>query len=217
MRISIHAPRVGSDHTGHAERRKIHYISIHAPRVGSDYVGRHLDRGVAEFLSTLPAWGATRRGVSCYLDNLDFYPRSPRGERRWPMFAMTGTKHFYPRSPRGERHLLQGQAHLSACISIHAPRVGSDQMRTAPICWAFCISIHAPRVGSDQPWGPRPQPPKAFLSTLPAWGATTKRIFRAKLRPISIHAPRVGSDNKHCKLSRNNRNFYPRSPRGERL
>ena len=78
-------------------------------------------------------------------------------------------------------------------ISIHAPRVGSDDLqRRLSIC--PCISIHAPRVGSDctirwlrpilqhfnprSPCGERPgnipllSVSGSFQSTLPVWGAT---------------------------------------------
>ena len=34
----------------------------------------------------------------------------------------------------------------------------------------------------------------AFQSTLPAWGATPRSKFIARIRIISIHAPRMGSD-----------------------
>ena len=34
-------------------------------------------------------------------------------------------------------------------ISIHAPRVGSDDTPPAYLRWPIKISIHAPRVGSD--------------------------------------------------------------------
>ena len=102
-------------------------------------------------------------------------------------------------------------------ISIHAPRVGSD-----PKFWysgniQLAISIHAPRVGSDIRRPKRLKPYAAFLSTLPAWGATgghgpaylghphfyprSPRGERpmnwqkkAAMQKISIHAPRVGSD-----------------------
>ena len=79
-RISIHAPRVGSDAGGEAAKLQRH-ISIHAPRVGSDIskirrakstsyfnprspCGERLLRAAAEavrklFQSTLPVWGAT--------------------------------------------------------------------------------------------------------------------------------------------------------------
>ena len=58
LHISIHAPREGSDLR--AQSRRPHAgISIHAPREGSD-----LDACIAAHA------------------NYDFYPRSPRGERR---------------------------------------------------------------------------------------------------------------------------------------
>ena len=101
-------------------------------------------------------------------------------------------ENFNPRSPCGERldqqqlqhnqHLFQstlpvwGATHLTGrwkrhrYISIHAPRVGSDEsIRGCP--YARPISIHAPRVGSDA------QLADSIVHTV-----------------ISIHAPRVGSD-----------------------
>ena len=35
-------------------------------------------------------------------------------------------RYFYPRSPRGERRFCQQDAGLADVISIHAPREGSD-------------------------------------------------------------------------------------------
>ena len=56
--ISIHAPREGSDRT--ASRTKLTgRISIHAPREGSDPLCRDIAHR-KQFLSTLPARGATR-------------------------------------------------------------------------------------------------------------------------------------------------------------
>ena len=56
-------------------------------------------------------------------------------------------------------------------ISIHAPRVGSDECCFE--CFdCVCISIHAPRVGSD----------------------VSKSSAPPNVSRISIHAPRVGSD-----------------------
>ena len=56
------------------------------------------------------------------------------------------------------------------------------------------ISIHAPRVGSDD-CGERCHHDLAgFQSTLPVWGATRMLGRRDGLGVISIHAPRVGSD-----------------------
>ena len=60
-------------------------------------------------------------------------------------------------------------------ISIHAPRVGSDdqQRPAAPVVRE--ISIHAPRVGSDKAIRGMLDIDALFLSTLPAWGATFSR------------------------------------------
>ena len=82
QKISIHAPRVGSDVAarsgggwlmefqstlpvwGATETNRREYIrdciSIHAPRVGSDGNGDGGRSGGAGFQSTLPVWGATR-------------------------------------------------------------------------------------------------------------------------------------------------------------
>ena len=145
--ISIHAPRVGSDiiwatlfrHPGNfnprspcgerlneqimsrpvsdfnprspcgerpkanAKQSESKTISIHAPRVGSDAFEK-----------------------CSYKGKCDFNPRSPCGERRTAARASPTRAYFNPRSPCGERP--RGGLLLSAGfrISIHAPRVGSD-------------------------------------------------------------------------------------------
>ena len=147
--ISIHAPRVGSDQRVFEHLLGGVAISIHAPRVGSDIMPSAAIHWPRIFLSTLPAWGATACASTTTLRPVDFYPRSPRGER------------------------------LSSSSGF--PRQSS-------------ISIHAPRVGSDRAPGTDPGREGAFLSTLPAWGATGP-LLGGELR---LH------------------NFSPRSPRGER-
>ena len=56
------------------------------------------------------------------------------------------------------------------------------------------ISIHAPRVGSDQVSTDKLADYSVFQSTLPVWGATTAGQLSQWAEIISIHAPRVGSD-----------------------
>ena len=124
--ISIHAPRVGSDKPPFAPSRDtpnfyprsprgerhavaggvitMLIISIHAPRVGSDDKKVQDVATHAKFLSTLPAWGAT------FVSLVTFKVR----------------RNFYPRSPRGERLENCENCKAKSCISIHAPRVGSD-------------------------------------------------------------------------------------------
>ena len=67
---------------------------------------------------------------------------------------------------------------MGRCISIHAPRGGSDQYPGYYQAADF-ISIHAPRGGSD--------------------GSDNADCYHA--HAISIHAPRGGSDSKDAQFS----------------
>ena len=80
----------------------------------------------AGFQSTLPVWGATRH------DGRGVHPRP----------------HFNPRSPCGERLVM---APVCAALSVFQstlPVWGATLSRRHPVA-AGMISIHAPRVGSD--------------------------------------------------------------------
>ncbi len=61
-------------------------------------------------------------------------------------------------------------------ISIHAPRVGSDDCGWRNYKTGRGISIHAPRVGSDVSLFAIMLLIASFQSTLPAWGATRLRL-----------------------------------------
>ena len=174
-----------------------YWVSIHAPRVGSDLI---LHRGrchtVVLFQSTLPAWGATVPNCT------RIFSSSQRFQSTLPAWGAT----------HASRAAL---ALVSDPVSIHAPRVGSDQLTPDSLIgpslgfnprsprgerryceeWApLSVSIHAPRVGSDGRCKATCALFDVFQSTLPAWGATTKSV------PTRIW--RSG--------------FNPRSPRGER-
>ena len=130
------------------DENKRNNISIHAPRVGSDFC----------FVAQTSVWKY-------------FNPRSPCGERRGNHGAVIYGRHFNPRSPCGERPVLFQHLCGIVGISIHAPRVGSDQeQRISHAKWH--ISIHAPRVGSDRERFNRFVVAPVFQSTLPVWGAT---------------------------------------------
>ena len=82
-------------------------------------------------------------------------------------------------------------------ISIHAPRMGSDER-------CPCRTRHPATFQSTLPgWGATGrgavtvEPWIGFQSTLPGWGATRHRKTQAALAKISIHAPRMGSDAHH--------------------
>ena len=103
--ISIHAPREGSDimcwspmragmvflstlpARGATQPFQLLFvvpllISIHAPREGSDMFSFFSSSKFVKFLSTLPARGATQHFSRRPPPRTNFYPRSPRGERR---------------------------------------------------------------------------------------------------------------------------------------
>ena len=214
-RISIHAPRTGSDEnkielcslyghfnprSPHGERRAGRYnpgrngeISIHAPRTGSDSRAFFSSSTALSFQSTLPARGATARIHAVRRAVLLISIHAPR----------TGS----------DVHALAQRHRLD--ISIHAPRTGSD-LQLFDAFRKLRISIHAPRTGSDaisssrwsasphfnprSPHGERRQHSVQiivdfpFQSTLPARGATGA----------------AGKETTTC------RHFNPRSPHGER-
>ena len=167
------------------------------------------------FLSTLPARGATLSVLPGGVILGYFYPRSPRGERRWACRRQWSRSAISIHAPRegsdGRLPLVSSRQE----ISIHAPREGSDKARPR-VEIEIIISIHAPREGSDFELFLADQRAKKFLSTLPARGATGARPGQAYPGLISIHAPREGSDTRGTSRRGAAEDFYPRSPRGER-
>ena len=171
----------------------------------------------APFLSTLPGRGATGAPKQLGHGVVNFYPRSPRGERPPDgRSGSAGNSDFYPRSPRGERPTIFCPYGDYDVISIHAPREGSDPPGQARGSTLKGISIHAPREGSDMFLALIVYIIPQFLSTLPARGATGNGPNWPPIKRISIHAPREGSDYELIRRGPGNKNFYPRSPRGER-
>ena len=196
LRISIHAPREGSDARCGGRRPAGQTISIHAPREGSD--DRRRQAGGRLGISI----HAPREGSDC----------RRRRPTCWPPY-------FYPRSPRGERLQQLGGSLDAHAISIHAPREGSDYRSSHWGPRSSMISIHAPREGSDPAPRPTMQKQVLFLSTLPARGATARSWCRAL--QISDFYPRSPRGERRCSCRERGagapHNFYPRSPRGERL
>ena len=125
-------------------------------------------------------------------------------------------QYFNPRSPHGEQRQSLDTSSYHGHISIHAPRMGSDNttfsLSAGPIYFnprprmgsdifvssypfgEYIISIHAPRMGSDPSSFSGFEAISLFQSTLPAWGATAGS--RPQMTSFSY--------------------FNPRSPHGER-
>ena len=123
-RISIHAPREGSDgcvpFLAHSQG-----ISIHAPREGSDNAVVALLVG-GNISIHAPREGSDGQVVQRLHLLADFNPRSPRGERL--LFTLTILMIWKFQSTLPARGATAWVGWLSPAdqISIHAPREGSD-------------------------------------------------------------------------------------------
>ena len=76
LKISIHAPRTGSDHENGLPRDYQFRISIHAPRTGSD-----------------------DESASAFCNLWHFNPRSPHGERPFAQKSLQKTEKFQSTLP----------------------------------------------------------------------------------------------------------------------
>ena len=129
----------------------------------------------------------------CRCSAADFYPRPPRGGRRFIMVWRFQTSNFYPRPPRGGRQytnlgLSKGGEFLST-PSARRATIADTIIDTAP-----GISIHALREEGDNRRAGSVRGMAVFLSTPSARRATSSR------EPPQ----QVTGD------------FYPRPPRGGR-
>ena len=102
FKISIHAPRGGSDRL-RACLRPLLTISIHAPRGGSDFKKKAAASYFKLFQSTLPVGGATNH-LGIFLRPRVISIHAPRGGSDSTVQSMVMfPKDFNPRSPWGER------------------------------------------------------------------------------------------------------------------
>ena len=153
-RISIHAPRTGSDSTQESPKTGLAHFNPRSPHGERRYQFQTLDTSCKvyfnprsphgerlyipplllvshQFQSTLPARGAT----PCLDDSnvgVVISIHAPRtGSDRAARDFREGLEDFNPRSPHGERPNTPDLYVSLEGISIHAPRTGSD---TAPFC-----------------------------------------------------------------------------------
>ena len=110
---------------GHPHGDAHQIISIHAPRMGSDH-HRNIGRfALRQFQSTLPGWGATGTQGPAIARHHDFNPRSPDGERPGDHSDRSGDA-ISIHAPRMGSDLRRVLSCRFCGISIHAPRMGSD-------------------------------------------------------------------------------------------
>ena len=183
--------------------------------------------------------GERRSNQSIISQANDFYPRSPCGERQSQPPCGHPTTNFYPRSPCGERldtansfggndiflstlslrRATQAKALKVATlrISIHALLAESDQSASYNAALEDAISIHALLAESDSKDSMISVDKIPFLSTLSLRRATAVVLRIAKqardFYPRSPCGERRPAGVLYCHLIPN---FYPRSPCGER-
>ena len=190
--ISIHVPLAGNvvRWGGSNTTRE---ISIHVPLAGN--VGtwnmcvqqRHISIHV-------PLAGNVPATLAATCSGRYFYPRSPCGERHKASNKAMSVAIFLSTFPlRGTSHGI-GVDVQGFGISIHVPLAGNVRI-SVPVFHNVLISIHVPLAGNvPVRWG----------------GSNTTR-------EISIHVPLAGNVQIMSGEHYAERNFYPRSPCGERL
>ena len=215
-RISIHAPRTGSDKNSYDFIYNFNLfqstlpargattisivpslfdlISIHAPRTGSDIQAHRIAALVAAISIHAPRTGSDAHSGKCRDAPEDFNPRSPHGERRRGKPQRTLRSRFQSTLPARGATLPPPSSPARTIFQSTLPARGATPPCTG-VDIGLRISIHAPRTGSDgNSFSPlcRSVP---FQSTLPARGATRELVVLWDKTQISIHAPRTGSDN----------------------
>ena len=136
---SPHGERRGAAQSCVPQRK----ISIHAPRTGSDHRGGQPHGANAPFQSTLPARGAT---IVASYRALGFEFQSTLPARGATSGSTQRTSEFSFQSTlpaRGATSIIDGITG-SIDISIHAPRTGSDRAGRAGVCDAGHFNPRSP-------------------------------------------------------------------------
>ena len=174
------------------------------------------DRQASLFLSTLSLRRATQQKCGDGEPHVNFYPRSPCGERLFQGSAKQ-IFHFYPRSPCGERRHPHHGNSRRLVISIHALLAESDlysQHVTRPSEYFYPRSPCGERLKDTTA---RQQINDISLSTLSLRRATS--YSQHVTRPSEHFYPRSPCgerQQKRCLIRFSTFHFYPRSPCGER-
>ena len=122
-------------------------VSIHAPREGSDGVLKSVDDFLQGFNPRSPR-GERHTLIAGITGRRSFNPRSPRGERRPSLRAVRDMLWFQSTLPARGATAPSAAHHSPRMFQSTLPARGatSAKSRSAHICE---VSIHAPREGSD--------------------------------------------------------------------
>ena len=130
-RISIHAPRTGSDRNMAVRAYPEKIFQSTLPARGATYLSAPV-HCTSPFQSTLPARGATQR-FPMRIDNRDFNPRSLHGERLFTSLSSSSSSNFNPRSLHGERLLLLTDGSFQLGFQSTLPARGATPSLYAPM------------------------------------------------------------------------------------
>ena len=162
--VSIHATLAGGDLCGKPDylRRKA-FLSTPPSRVATSV--SFMSIGVSLFLSTPPSRVATCGLSAGFRVGGCFYPRHPRGWRRFSRrLSVCCRTCFYPRHPRGWRREEQPGPLVQEIVSIHATLAGGDLWnRWAHSTASMFLSTPPSRVAT----GARPQRPATMVCFYP--------------------------------------------------
>ena len=106
--ISIHALREEGDLADLPDEQREYIISIHALREEGDDLSREVFVDELDFYPRPPRGGRRSSPPPGHRWSRYFYPRPPRGGRRLRSLSnlLSHLQNFYPRPPRGGRHFL---------------------------------------------------------------------------------------------------------------
>ena len=172
-RVSIHAPHAGRDKMRKAFH-KLLTLSIHAPHAGRDHHSSCIMVLPSPFHSTRPMRGATL-GVSrsAYQNYVSIH--APRVGRDIVIIDfLHNSASFNPRAPCGARPLVRRSRNGAVEFQSTRPVWGATRLFLVLFRYP-CVSIHAPRVGRDRARNAPIAANSMFQSTRPVWGATVEK------------------------------------------
>ena len=169
----------GERRRGPGMDQRHHRISIHAPRMGSDGIRKHRETEIRNFNPRSPDGERPGKALARLFSSFPFQSTLPGWGATGHCHALLTGHSISIHAPRmGSDFVQRFITPPASLISIHAPRMGSDQhVRAFRV--AADISIHAPRMGSDAMARTRQEIIIGFQSTLPGWGATPNPVIRS--------------------------------------
>ena len=174
LRISIHAPREGGDHTAQAGRKYLYHNFNPRPPRGGRRAVRLACALSGLFQSTPPVRGATGSFPSAY-PKCKISIHAPREGGDLAGDGVGGTACLFQSTPPARGATVGVRVGIGKQLFQSTPPARGATPMVSALSVASLISIHAPREGGDRHSPPEAQLPDwRFQSTPPARGATSR-------------------------------------------